>query len=180
MSTYSVAVAVTTDIHLSDDQGRDVAAAWAALMADMPGANGFDLGMTSTSRDDPWLRVSGLVHGVERRLDVGDVQAALMAVLARAGATVVEWEALEVWSTAEMERRRRQPSIPPTVTAAELAALAGLKSVQRIYQYDSERKAGKRDDFPAPVLDGYWLRSVAEHWAATRKTRPGPAAKVKA
>jgi hypothetical protein len=61
------------------------------------------------------------------------------------------------------------------VNAAELAELAGLSSVQRIYQLEAERKAGKRSDFPAPALEGYWLRSVGEHWAKTRKRTPGPA-----
>jgi transcriptional regulator with XRE-family HTH domain len=59
------------------------------------------------------------------------------------------------------------------VNAAELAELAGV-TVQRIYQYESDRKAG-RGTFPAPALDGYWLRTVAEHWAKYRKTKPGPA-----
>lgn len=133
--------------------------------------------MTSTSRDEPWIRVGGLAHDVAGRLDAGVIERLLGLEVSRVGATVLEWESLEVWSSAEIERRRRRPSIPPMVTAAELAAIAGLKSVQRIYQLESERKAGERDDFPAPALDGYWLRSVAEHWAATRKTKPGPAPK---
>jgi hypothetical protein len=75
---------------------------------------------------------------------------------------------------AELEQlRAQQATLPPMVTAAELAALAGV-TVQRIYQCESERKASRRFDFPAPVLDGYWLRADAERWAATRKTTPGP------
>jgi hypothetical protein len=172
-TTYTATIAVTTDVHLDDEQARDVAARWATN-------SGFDLGMTSTSRDEPWLRVSGLVTADE----TGDVSPAqivqaaagnLRVELSTVGASVATWEAVEVWSQAELERRARRPAIPPMVNAAELAELAGLTSVQRIYQLEAERKAGKRTDFPAPVLDGYWLRSVGEHWAATRKRRPGPA-----
>ena len=56
----------------------------------------------------------------------------------------------------------------------------GTAAVQRIYDLESQRAAGKRDDFPAPALDGYWLRSVAEHWARTRRRSPGPAPKPRA
>lgn len=173
MNTYTVTIAVTTDIHLDDDQARDVAARWATN-------SGFDLGMTSTSRDEPWLRVSALVTAAQ----TGDVSPAqivqsaegnLRIELADVGASITTWETVEVWSQAELHRRGRRPAIPPMVNAAEFAELAGLSTRQRIYQLESERAAGKRDDFPTPVLDGYWLRSAAEHWAQTRRRKPGPA-----
>ncbi|MHA6626931.1 hypothetical protein ACU61A_15960 [Pseudonocardia sichuanensis] len=174
--SYAVTLAVTTDIHLADEQARDVAARWAAAVAKIPGAAGFDLGMTSTSREDPWLRVSGLLHWTDNGLpDVALAAAMLEQELATAGAQVTEWEAVEVWSPAELQRRSGRPTIPPMVNAGEFAELAGYKTRQAIYQLESDRAAGKRADFPAPVLDGYWLRSAAEHWARNRRRKPGPA-----
>jgi predicted DNA-binding transcriptional regulator AlpA len=167
---YSIALAVRTDVQLGDDAARDVAARWAAH-------GGFDLGMTSTSRDEPWLRVSGLVAAPADADPVQLVQSAvgqLRVELGEAGASVVEWETIEVIAEAEVLRRAQRPAIPPMVNPTEFAELAGLTR-QRIYQYEADRRAGKRDDFPAPVLDGYWLRSVAEHWANTRRRQPGPA-----
>ncbi len=169
MSEYTITIAVTTDVQLDDDAARDVAARWAA-------AAGLDLGMTSTARDEPWLRVSALSDTDAPAVDVAQHAGQVLAAeLRTAGATVQAWQAVEVLSGDEAERRARRPAIPPLVSAAELAELAGLKSVQRIYQLESERGAGKRDDFPAPVVPGYWLRAEAEHWAANRRTKPGPA-----
>ena len=148
---------------------RDIAAHWAHQA-------GRDLGMTSTSRDEPWLRVSAIaIDTAEPAQLVATATEDLVAELRRVGAAVVRWDQVEVLHEDEIERRRQQPPVPPMVTAAELATLAGLSSVQRIYQLESERRNGKREDFPAPVVDGYWLRSTAEHWAATRRRKPGPA-----
>lgn len=170
MSLHAVSLALTTDLQLTDEQVRDAAARWASRA-------GFDLGMTSTSRDEPWLRVSAMVKAEPIADPAAIVQPAvetLAAELRDVGATVTEWLAVELLSQAEIERRSRIPRIPPMVNTAELAELAEL-TLQRIYQLESERKAGKRTDFPTPVLEGYWLRSMAEHWAATRKRKPGPA-----
>jgi predicted DNA-binding transcriptional regulator AlpA len=167
---YSVTLAVRTDVQLDDDTARDVAARWAA-------AANLDLGMTSTSRDEPWLRVSGLTAGWTAADDLAQhAGEQLRAALRDAGAVVREWEAVEVISEAEMRRRAQRPAIPPMVNAEQFAELTGLTR-QRIYQYLSDRRAGKRDDFPeqVPGVDGYWLRSVAEHWARTRRRQPGPA-----
>jgi hypothetical protein len=128
----------------------------------------------STSRDEPWLRVSALTV----RADVvalGDVAQHAAAMLSRelreVGASVDEWESVELLSEAEMRRRAQRPAIPPMVDATGFADLAGLTR-QRIYQYESDRRAGKRGDFPAPVLDGYWLRAVAGRWSNTRRRKP--------
>lgn len=174
MTTYTVTLAVTTDQHLDDDTARDVAARWAADA-------GFDLGMTSTSRDEPWLRVSAVVDTADRApAELGcDAGAALARAVLDAGAAVDRWETLEVLHEREVQRRARRPVLPPMVTAAELAGIAGVR-VQRIYQLESERAGGKRADFPAPMLDGYWLRSAAEHWASTRRRKPGPAPRTDA
>lgn len=171
--TYGLTLAVRTDVQITDDQALDVAARWAHQA-------GRELAMTSTSRDEPWLRVSAVATADDPAdLDqlVTSATGDLVAELRRVGATVARWDQVELLHEDEIERRRQQPAIPPMVTAAELAALAGLTSVQRIYQLESDRRAGKRSDFPAPVLDGYWLRSTAEHWAATRRRKPGPAPK---
>lgn len=179
MSTYSVTIAVSTNVQLTDAQARN-AVSFGCVNA------GLESVMTSTSRDEPWLRVSGVTpepaEGTPSRSanDAADIVKNVVAAftdgLRDQGATITEWHSIEVLSDAEQTRRGQNRAIPPMVNSAELAELAGL-TVQRIYQYESERKAGKRDDFPAPVLDGYWLRTVAEHWAKTRKTRPGPAPK---
>lgn len=169
MSTpYAVTLAVTTDVHLTDEQSRDVAARWAA-------DTGLELGMTSTSLDEPWLRVSGIAHRDPLTFVEGTrpAPAALVAVLATAGARVAQWHSIEVLSAREIERRSRNIGIPPLVNARELAELAGIRT-QRVYQLESERATGKRTDFPTPVVEGYWLRSAAEHWARNRKTKPGP------
>jgi hypothetical protein len=84
------------------------------------------------------------------------------------------WEAIEAWSAAEVERGARRPAIPPMVKRPSSPSWPGLSSVQRIYQLEAERKAGRRSHFPAPALKGYWLRSVGEHWTKTQKTRLGP------
>jgi hypothetical protein len=158
MSNYAVTLAVRTDVQLDDDAARR-----------------HDLGMTSTSRDEPWLRVSGVTAGRTAADDLAQhAGQQLRAALRDAGAIVHEWEAVEIISEAEMRRRAQRPTIPPMVDATAFADLAGLTR-QRIYQYESDRRAGKRDDFPAPALDGYWLRSVAEHWSSTRRRQPGPA-----
>lgn len=170
VSTQGVTLAVTTDIPLADEQARDVAARWAAN-------GGLVLGMTSTVRDEPWLRVTAGVRpgdAADPAQVIGTAIRNLEAELRNVGARVAEWHAVELLSATEVERRLQRPTIPPMVNAEQFGELAGL-SRQRIGQYESDRAAGKRDDFPAPVLDGYWLRSMAEHWARTRKTKPGPA-----
>lgn len=177
--TFAINLSVRTDSQLTDEAARDVAARWAH------GA-GLQLGLTSTSRDEPWLRVSAVAAGnldsdtpTAAQLVQGTLTAlgGLEAQLAAAGARVATWEAVEVLSDAEVHRRLERPAIPPTVTAAEFAELAGVSST-RIHGLESERRAGKRDDFPAPILDGHWLRSAAEHWSATRRRKPGPAPRV--
>lgn len=167
MSTYNVAFTVVTDRVVDDEQARDVAGRWAAAL-------GYELAMTSTSRDEPWLRVAALARGAA---DLEAARHGLDSALTEQGVEVCEYLAIEMLHETETQRRGQARAIPRMVNTAELAELAGL-SVQRIYQYESERRNGRRTDFPAPVLDGYWLRTVGEHWARTRKTRPGPAPRM--
>ncbi len=193
MSTYAVNLTVTTTLHFTDEQARDVARRWIGRCATSvhlagpeqpPGPDGtrtaLQLLLTSTSRDEPWLHVSAAftTDGDVRPDDLlTGAMRELTDALLDAGAAVATWETVELLSQAEVDRRLARPAIPPMVNAGELAELAGI-SVQRIYQLESERAAGRRGDFPAPALDGYWLRSTAEHWARTRRTRPGPAPKA--
>lgn len=173
MSTHILTIAVTTDILLADEDAITVAGEWAA-------ATGLDLSMTSTSRDEPWLRVSGIHIAKDNgkpleTVLVGAVAELVIALGAR-GASVTSWDIIEAISGAELERRSRRPAIPPMVSAAELAEMAGV-TPQAIYGYESARKTGKPrgEGFPAPALDGFWLKSTAEHWVRTRKTTRGPA-----
>lgn len=169
MTTYSVTLSVHTDRQLSDEEACGLAACWADDC-------GFALCMTSTSHAESWLRVAALVTAGPTTDLAATVQTAvgnLAVELGEVGAHVTAWETVEVLSAAEQQRRGEHRAIPPMVNCAELAELAGVTE-QRIYQYESDRKAGRRDDFPAPELDGYWLRTVGEHWAAMWKPSPGP------
>jgi hypothetical protein len=135
--------------------------------------------MTSTSLDEPWLRVSGLDRSNPHAMHDGPAvaKANLVTALAGVGASVDQWQAVEIMAVEEVERRgRHRRAVPPMVSARKLAELAGI-TVQRIYQLDTERRSGKRDDFPAPAVDGYWLRAAADRWVRERRTRPGPRGK---
>ena len=171
MTTYVVSLTATLDRHLGEEQMLSAARDWAE-------SAGFTLGMTSTSRDTPWLRVQGMATTASERPDVAQiVQSAtgnLAQVVRERGATVTAWHAVEVLDADEVRRRAERPTIPPVYSTSEFAHAADL-SRQRIHQYESDRKAGKRHDFPAAVLDGYWLQAEADHWIRTRKTKPGPA-----
>ncbi|MBB4682953.1 hypothetical protein [Amycolatopsis jiangsuensis] len=103
--------------------------------------------------------------------------------LATAGFTVTAWDAVEALSNAEVGRRIEASSIPPMVNVKEFAALCGFSSHQRIYELDTERRkaaeAGQLHTFPTPVVPGWWIKSAAERYASTRKTKPGPAPRRK-
>jgi len=168
--SYVVTLTVQLDRVIDDEVARDVAARWATN-------SGFDLGMTSTSLDEPWLRASAGLQ-VAPTADPAQVVTSavgnLVVELRDAGHTVQAWRGVEVVSADEQARRGRARSMPDLVNPEQFAELTGLTR-QRIYQYLSDRRGGKRDDFPDQVIDGYWLRSAAEHWARTRRTKPGPA-----
>lgn len=171
MPTYVVSLAVSTDRQLSDEQAMQAARLW-AQRADLT------LGMTSTSRDEPWLRVQGMVSSalspVARLAEAADE---LAGALRESGTRVAGWHAVELLDEDEVRRRSERPVIPSVYSAQQFADAAGL-SRQRIHQYESDRKAGRRDDFPVSVLPGFWLQTEAEHWIRTRKTKPGPAPKT--
>lgn len=168
--SYIATLTVQLDRVIDDEVARDVAARWATN-------SGFDLGMTSTSLDEPWLRVSA---GLQTTPAADPVQVVTSAVgnlvveLREVGHKVEAWRGVEIISADEQARRGRTRGMPEVVNAEQFAELAGLTR-QRIYQYLTDRRAGKRDDFPDQILEGYWLRSAAEHWAKTRRTKPGPA-----
>ena len=106
VSTFAVTIDIVTDIQLTDDQARDVAAGWAA-------AAGLDLGMTSTRGDQPWLRVSAVSarRGDSPAMLARDSASALLSELSRVDATVAEWLAVEVLHEREIQRRGRRPEI---------------------------------------------------------------------
>lgn len=101
----------------------------------------------------------------------------LIATLVADGYTVRSWEAAEVLSSEEVLRRLATPTIPPMVSAAELAEMCGV-STQRIYELETERRKaaeqGREHPLPTPVVPGWWLRSAAQQYAANRKRKPGP------
>lgn len=104
---------------------------------------------------------------------------AFVELLADAGHTVTAWEAAEILSAAETERRISAASMPPMISAKQFAELCGFSSHQRIYELETERrKAAERGEphpFPTPIVPGWWILAAAERFAATRKRKPGPA-----
>lgn len=174
MNTYNISLRVRLDHTPAEEQAVAIARAWAAP------AN-TTLAMTSASLDEPRIGIAGVVIDDDLDAVAALEQSAhrLVAELASAGFTVTEWDALEVHSPAETERRLQAATIPPMVSALEFAELCGFRGRQRIYDLEHERQKaatqGEQHAFPAPVVPGYWLRSVAEHYAATRKRKPGPA-----
>ncbi|MDQ0376637.1 hypothetical protein [Amycolatopsis thermophila] len=107
-----------------------------------------------------------------------EARRAFVEQLAASGYTVTGWDAAEVLSEAESERRLANLSIPPMVSAAEFAELCEVTD-KWIYKLEKERQRaageGRPHPFPRPVVTGYWLRSAAEHFAENRKRKPGPA-----
>lgn len=168
MSTYNVSLAVRLAARVDEDQAATVGRTWAR-------AAGLVFVMVGTARDEPWLRVSALAE--DPALDPATLArtsgAALVEVLAGAGATVAEWLAVEVLHESEAERRATRPAVPPLVDAAGFAELCGVRR-QRVYQWESDREAGKLPEFPAQVGPGVWLRAEALHWDRVRPRKPGP------
>lgn len=170
MTTYIVNLTVGLTHVITDEQARDVVTRWAdALQLDLP--------MTSIARDEPWLHVSAAVQ-LDTEADALGRNAAgqLRDELHRVGHQVERWHAIEVLTDEENTRRGALRGIPPLTDAQGFADLLGVKR-QRIYQLLAERRAGKRGDFPLPVIEGYWLTSEAAHHARTRRTKPGPPAR---
>lgn len=107
---------------------------------------------------------------------LGEFRDLVAEQLAQAGYVVVAWEALEVRTPAETERRIETASVPPLVNTEQFAGLLGV-SRQRVSELESERRAGKRGDFPSPMVPGWWIRAAAERYAQTRQSTPGRPAK---
>lgn len=170
----SITLTVLTDVHLTEPQAGAAAHAWAQNA-------GVALVMYSTDPDTPWLSVVGGIQTPDTADPVQLLGAAvrgLVLELGAVGAGVARWLGVELVDVDELNRRRgTDDALPATVDAGEFGELAGLTR-QRIQQYESDRGAGKRADFPAPVLPGRWLRSDAALWAATRRTKPGPVPKA--
>lgn len=141
-------------------------------------ADGVTLGLVALADDGHRYTVALTADSDDSPGDLGrDAADTLDAALATVGATVDTWEAVEVLSPAEVERRTARLAIPEMVDAKRFAELCDVR-VQRIYELEAERKAGRRSDFPTPVVPGYWLATAAERFAATRSRKPGPVPKT--
>lgn len=162
---HVVVLAATVDHDLGEDGALDVARRWARLADVTPG-------MTAWDGDRLALRVSGMARDYPP-LTPARVCEALHRAAREAGAAVQTWDSVEVLAPHVVEQRLARRAIPPTVDAATFAALAGI-STSRLRHLAVQRRAGERADFPAELLPGHWLRTEAEHWARTRRTRPGP------
>ncbi|MEV1295793.1 hypothetical protein [Pseudonocardia sp. NPDC049635] len=171
MNHHTITLTVALDRPISDEQASDIATRWASTLA-------AELVMTSIARDEPWLRVSASASpdAVDVPSIASTAAAALIEEVTHAGHQVTDWHAIEVLTDDEQRRRAATRGIPPLTDAQAFADLLGVKR-QRIYQLLTERRGGKRDDFPLPVIEGYWLTSEAEHFARTRRTQPGPPAR---
>lgn len=179
MNTYSISIRVALDRPPTEDQAIAAARTWTE-------PTWMTLVLTSIGQEAPHLSVVASVAGDQAGAEVGPTAAiqehcsSLRAALATVGLRIVGWEAIEARSPAETDRQLRNASIPPMVSAVELAELCGVTPA-RIYELEGERRKaaerGERHALPAPVVPGYWLKTVAEHYAATRKRKPGPSAK---
>lgn len=171
MTTHTLTLRARLDRVQTEEQALAAARTW----ADRAGAV---LGMTSHHRDEPVLGVVGMLRdGAEPLEAIAAATSELVAVLAEHGFNVAGWEVVELLDAATARQRLEAAAIPPMVSAQELADMCGVR-VQRIYQLESERQAaaeaGEQHALPRPVVPGYWLKSAAEHYAATRKRTPGP------
>lgn len=168
----TVTLIVDTEPPLAFDPAVAAGRRWADLADDTLDGR-FVYASTSHSDTEPRLHTLGGYLGDDEP-DLSTLRRLYEQAIAEQGSTVTSWEAVEYRTAAESERRQRAyRPMPEVVNATEFAELAGVTR-QRIYQWESERKAGNRDGFPTPILDGYWLASAARHWATTRKTTRGP------
>lgn len=174
--SHVITIAVRLDRPMHDDAALPLARAWAAD-SDLVG------GMCSHGPDGTYS-VSGMTPAPEAADPVlpgrlARAASLLAAVLAGHGYRILGWDSVELLSEDAVNKRLRAAAMPDVVNADQFAELLDVTR-QRVYQLEADRKAGRREDFPRPVLDGYWLRSMAERYAATRRTAPGPAPKAAA
>lgn len=171
MTTYTLALRAQLDRIPTEDQALTIARTWATR-------TGFTLAMTSHYADEPALGVVGAVLDGDPAAAIETGMATLVDTLAEAGFTLSAWDAVELLSPAASQRRLEAGAIPPMVSTAELAEMCGV-STARIYELETERRkaadAGERHAFPKPVVQGWWLKTAAEHYASTRRRKPGPA-----
>lgn len=173
MSTYNI----TMHARLSHAPGDDVAILigrrWAATVA-------AQLLGTTVRSGEPRIGVAAAFDTHAPTTHLPRLVSALVEVLASFGLTVTRWDSVELVDGVEAQRRLTAAAVPPLVSAAQLAEMCGV-SAQRIYELEGERRrADGPHPFPAPVVHGYWLESMARTYAATRKRKPGPAKRVEA
>lgn len=177
MTGHSITLRVTLDRPPTEEEAYSAALKW---------ADPTWLTYVHSASGEAWLSVTAAVaasaasaeHGVVNLMESACHE--LRHVLAQHGLKITGWDLVSAQSAAETDRRLLGVRVPPMVSAVELADLCGVTPA-RIYELEGERRKaaerGERHALPAPVVPGYWLRTVAEHYAATRKRKPGPTSK---
>lgn len=173
-SPHVITLAVRLDRPVPETRALPLAQEWAEAAA-------LDGGMASYGSEVPTLRVQGMVRPEdvlpEEDRDplswpqlLANTAQRLTTVLAKAGFRIVAWDAAEVLSEAEVNKRLEAMSFPDVVNASEFARMLDVVR-QRVYQLEADRKAGRdKTGFPRPAIDGYWLRTMAETYAKKRAT----------
>jgi hypothetical protein len=168
MTTWHLSVTVATDRPVTDDDARRISHLQGA---DQVAMNGNRLTLAATV---DVVDVASPLHVLQAHCD------GLTAALAATGYQLVDILAVEALTPSEVERRLATAGIPPMIDVKAFAQLCGV-ATQRIYELETERRKataeGRSHPFPPPVVPGWWLRSAAEHYAQTRRTKPGPAPK---
>ncbi|MCG3757381.1 hypothetical protein [Amycolatopsis sp. Poz14] len=133
--------------------------------------------LLSTSVHETRFSVLASADGGDPVVEIGEFTDRFVEAVAASGYVIEDWELVECLSAAEVERRLESASIPPLISAPDFAELCGF-SRQRIYELESDRRKaaerGEQHPFPTPLVPGWWIKTAAERYAATRKSKPGP------
>jgi predicted DNA-binding transcriptional regulator AlpA len=172
--SHAITLSVRLDRPMPADAAMPLSRTWAADSALIGGMCSYGpegtYSVTGMLRDD--TPAADLPGRLARAANL------LASVLAGHGYRVTDWDSVELLSDDAVNQRLRSVSMPDVVSVAEFAEELGVTR-QRIYQLESDRKAGRdTTGFPRPVLDGYWLRSQVETYRLNRKAKPGPAPKA--
>ncbi|NMH96573.1 hypothetical protein [Pseudonocardia acidicola] len=87
--------------------------------------------------------------------------------------TEIRTEELAALSETELDRRRSLPSGIPELASTKEAAEICKVSQQRWSEMQAEARAGKRPNFPEPVVPGWYIKGQVENYAQTRRTVAG-------
>lgn len=155
---YQVSVDVTLARDISEKQLLQVLDALAQHDASVAGLDD-DLGATLTiTAASPHEASLAACDAVEKALGSLPV-------------TVDEWRAVEVLTTAEADRRLKEPTIPELVGPPEVAEILRVAR-QRVHQLLADRA-----DFPRPVVvtrsTSLWTRAAIDAFAQRWERKPG-------